>query len=136
MFIYDTMSQGLELLARRELQNAENLFLTVVNDPYSQPEETRQAKKYLNDIRDCKKGDKTLNFESYKNLVKKVTPSLEYIDELVADVYFSPTCSYAEIDQELSSRIPAIVNRLKQIKSEIFLLVTNCLRDSKKVVNA
>ncbi|MZH02863.1 MAG: hypothetical protein F3745_05570 [Nitrospinae bacterium] len=116
MSIYDTMSQGLELLARRELQDAENLFLTVVNDPYSQPEETRQAKKYLNDIRDCKKGDKTLNFESYKNLVKKVTPSLEYIDELVADVYFSPTCSYAEIDQELSSRVPAIVNRLKQIK--------------------
>lgn len=116
MFIYDTMSQGLELLARRELQDAENLFLTVINDPYSQPEETRQAKQYLNDIRDCKKGDKTLNFDSYKNLVKKVVPSLDYIDELIADVYRSPAKSYAEIDQELSSRIPAIVNRLKQIK--------------------
>ena len=39
MFIYDTMSQGLELLARRELQDAENLFLSVINDPYAQPEE-------------------------------------------------------------------------------------------------
>ena len=116
MFIYDTMSQGLELLARRELQEAENLFLSVVNDPYSQPEETKQAKQYLNDIRDCKKGDKTLNFDSYKNLVQKVTASLEYVDELIADVYCSPAHSYAEIDQELSSRIPVIVNRLKQIK--------------------
>ncbi len=116
MFIYDTMSQGLELLARRELQDAENMFLSVINDPYSQPEETRQAKKYLNDIRDCKKGDKTLNFDLYKNLIKKVSTSLDYIDDLIADVYCSPARSYTEIDQELFSRIPAIVNRLKQIK--------------------
>ena len=80
MFIYDTMSQGLELLARRELQDAQSLFLSVVNDPYSQPEETKQAKQYLNDISDCKKGDKTLNFDTYKNLVKKVVASLDYVD--------------------------------------------------------
>ena len=49
MFIYDTMSQGLELLARRELQDAENLFLNVINDPYSQPQEIKQAKQYLNE---------------------------------------------------------------------------------------
>lgn len=116
MFIYDIMSQGLELLARRELQEAENLFLSVVNDPYSQPEETKQAKQYLNDIRDCKKGDKTLNFDLYKDLVKKVVVRLDYVDDLIADIYFSPARSYAEIDQELFSRIPAIVNRLKQIK--------------------
>ncbi len=116
MFIYDTMSQGLELLARRELQDAENLFLHVINDPYSQPEETKQAKQYLNDIRDCKKGDKTLDFDIYKGLVKKVVTSLVYVDELIADIYFSPAHSYSEIDQELSSRIPTIVNRLKQIK--------------------
>jgi len=116
MFVYDTMSQGLELLARRELQEAENLFLSVINDPYSQPEETRQAKLYLNDIRDCKKGDKTLDFNIYKGLVKKVVTSLVYVDELIADIYFSPAHSYNEIDQELFSRIPAIVNRLKQIK--------------------
>ncbi|MBC8286057.1 MAG: hypothetical protein H8E42_01145 [Nitrospinae bacterium] len=116
MFIYDTMNQGLELLARRELQDAENLFLSVINDPYSQPEETKQAKQYLNDIRDCKKGDKSLNFDQYKDLVNKVVASLDYVDELIADAYCSPARSYAEIDQELSSRIPAIVNRLKQIK--------------------
>ena len=116
MFIYDTMSQGLELLARRELQDAENLFLNVINDPYSQPQEIKQAKQYLNDIRDCEKGDKTLNFELYRDLVKKVVVSMGYVDELLADIYFLPISSYAEIQQELFSRIPAIVNRLKQIK--------------------
>ena len=116
MFIYDTMSQGLELLARRELQDAENLFLNVINDPYSQPQEIKQAKQYLNDIRDCEKGDKTLNFELYRDLVKKVVVSMGYVDELLADIYFLPISSYAEIEQELFSRIPAIVNRLKQIK--------------------
>jgi hypothetical protein len=116
MFIYDTMTQGLELLAMRELQEAENLFLSVINDPYTLPEEIRQAKKYLSDIRDCKKGDKTLNFDLYKDLVKKVVVSLDYLDELVSDVYFSPAQSYSEIDQELFSKIPSIVSRLKQIK--------------------
>jgi len=116
MFIYDSMTQGLELLAMRELQDAENVFLSIINDPYSQPEETKQAKEYLNDIRDCKKGDKTLNFALYKELIKKVVASLDYVDELVADIYFSPAYSYSEIDQELSSKIPSIVSRLKQIK--------------------
>lgn len=116
MFIYDTMSQGLELLSKRELQDAETLFLSIVNDPYSQPEETQQAKQYLTDIRDCKKGDKTLNFDIYKHLVKKLVVSLVYVDELVRDIYFSPAQSYAEFDQELYSQIPSIVSRLKQIK--------------------
>lgn len=116
MFIYDTMTQGLELLAMRELQEAEHLFLSVINDPYTLPEETQQAKKYLSDIRDCKKGDKTLNFDLYKKLVKKVVVSLDYLDELVSDIYFSPARSYSEIDKELSSKIPSIVSRLKQIK--------------------
>ena len=116
MFFYDSMTQGLELLAMRELQEAENLFLGIINDPYSQPEETKQAKEYLSDIRDCKKGDKTLNFALYKELIKKVVAPLDYVDELVADIYFSPAYSYSEIDQELSSKIPSIVSRLKQIK--------------------
>ena len=116
MFIYDTMSQGLELLARRELQDAENLFLSVINDHYAQPEEIQQAKQYLNDIRDCKKGYKTLNFDLYRDLVKKVVISMDYVNELILDIYCFPAHSYAEIDQELFSRIPAIVNRLKQIK--------------------
>ena len=116
MFIYDSMTQGLELLAMRELQEAENLFLSVINDPYTLPEETKQAKKYLSDIRDCKKGDKTLDFDLYKDLVKKVIISLDYVDELISDIYFSPAQSYSEIDQELFSAIPSIVSRLKQIK--------------------
>ncbi|MBT3923165.1 MAG: hypothetical protein HOF21_11385 [Nitrospina sp.] len=116
MFIYDSMTQGLELLAMRELQEAENLFLSVINDPYTLPEETKQAKKYLSDIRDCKKGDKTLNFDLYKDLVKKVVVTLDYVDELISDIYFSPARSYSEIDQELFSKIPSIVSRLKQIK--------------------
>jgi len=116
MFIYDSMTQGLELLAMRELQAAENVFLSIINDPYSQPTETKQAKEYLSDIRDCKKGDKTLNFSLYKDLIKKVVASLDYVDELIADIYFSPAHSYSEIDQELLSKIPSIVSRLKQIK--------------------
>ena len=116
MFIYDSMTQGLELLAMRELQDAENVFLSIINDPYSQPAETKQAKEYLSDIRDCKKGDKTLNFSLYKELIKKVVASLDYVDELIADIYFSPAHSYSEIDQELLSKIPSIVSRLKQIK--------------------
>ena len=116
MFIYDSMTQGLELLAMRELQDAENIFLSIINDPYSQPAETKQAKEYLSDIRDCKKGDKTLNFSLYKELIKKVVASLDYVDELIADIYFSPAHSYSEIDQELLSKIPSIVSRLKQIK--------------------
>ena len=116
MFIYDSMTQGLELLAMRELQDAENIFLSIINDPYSQPAETKQAKEYLSDIRDCKKGDKTLNFALYKGLVKKVVASLDYVDELVAGIYFSPVHSFSEIDQALLSQIPSIVSRLKQIK--------------------
>ena len=116
MFIYDTMTQGLELLSRRELQDAENVFLRVVNDAYSQPEEIKQAKRYLTDIRDCKKGDITLNFDQYKTLVKKVVASLDYVDDLISDVYLSPVDSYSEIDEELFAKIPAIVSRLKQIK--------------------
>ena len=53
MFIYDSMTQGLELLARRELESAESLFLNVINDPYSQPEETKRARTFLDDIRAC-----------------------------------------------------------------------------------
>ncbi len=116
MFIYDSMTQGLELLARRELQEAENLFLTVINDPYTRPEETKQAKKYLSDIRGCKKGDKNLDFDLYRDLVKKVAITFDYVDELIADVYFTTSSSYSEIDQELFAKVPSIVSRLKQVK--------------------
>ncbi|MEO2043175.1 MAG: hypothetical protein ABGX43_01115, partial [Nitrospinaceae bacterium] len=116
MFVYDSMTQGLELLAMRELQEAENLFLNVINDPLTLPEVTKQAKQYLSDIRDCKRGDRTLDFDIYKSLVKKVDVSLDYLDEIISDTYFSHARSYAEIDEKLSSKISSIVSRLKQIK--------------------
>ncbi|HIJ50149.1 MAG TPA: hypothetical protein HPP54_03680 [Nitrospinae bacterium] len=116
MFIYDSMTQGLELLARRELQSAEILFLNVINDPYSQPEETKRARTFLNDIRACQTGSKSLDFSLYKKLIKKVTVSLDYVDDLLSDVYFSDASSYEEIDNELSSKTPTLVSRLKQIK--------------------
>ena len=49
MFFYDSITQGLELLAKRELQSAEIIFLNVINDPFSQPEETKRAKTFLNE---------------------------------------------------------------------------------------
>ena len=116
MFVYDPMTQGIELLAQRELQSAEILFLNVVNDPYSQPEETKRAKNFLNEIRACQKGDKKLDFEVYKKLVKKSIVSLDYVDELLSEVYFSGAISYQDFDLQFSSKIPTLVSRLKQIK--------------------
>ena len=116
MFVYDPMTQGIELLAQRELQRAEILFLNVVNDPYSQPEETKRAKNFLNEIRACQKGDKKLDFEIYKKLVKKSIVSLDYVDELLSEVYFSGAISYQDFDLQFSSKIPTLVSRLKQIK--------------------
>jgi hypothetical protein len=116
MFIYDSMTQGLELLARRELQSAESLFLNVINDPYAQPEETKKARTFLNDIRACQTGSKSLDFSLYKKLIKKVTVSLDYVNDLLSDVYFSDASSYEAIDNELSSKTPALVSRLKKIK--------------------
>ena len=101
MFIYDSMTQGLELLAKRELKGAESLFLNVVNDPHSQPEETKRAKVYLNDIRACQTGNKNLDFDFYKKLVKKVVVSLDCVDDLLAEIYFSDSSSYEELNQKL-----------------------------------
>ena len=50
MFVYDSIAQGLELLAKRELQGAESQFLNVINDPFSQPEETKRALEKLKEI--------------------------------------------------------------------------------------
>ena len=116
MFIYDSMIQGLELLARRELQGAESLFLNVINDPHSQLEETKKARIYLNDIRSCQTGNKNLNFDEYKKLVKKVVVSLDYIDDLLSEVYFSDASSYEELDRQFSSKIPSLNSQLKKIK--------------------
>lgn len=143
MFIYDSMTQGLELLAKRDLEGAESLFLSVINDPYSQPEENKRARDYLNDIRACQTGNKNLDFNLYGKLVKKVVISLDYVDELLSEVYFSDASNYEEIDSELSSRIPSIISRLKQIKigdisgrDKLFAKIEkNSLRSVKKKLN-
>ena len=116
MFIYDSMTQGLELLSKRELQGAESLFLNVINDPHSQPEETKKARTFLNDIRACQTGKKNLNFDLYKKLVKKVVVSLSFADELLSEIYFSDASSYEELDQQFAAKIPSLISRLKQIK--------------------
>ncbi len=116
MFVFDPLSQGLELLAQRDLQRAESLFLRVINDPFVQEEELQQARNYLNDIRSCQAGTKTLNFDQYGRLSRKTTPSLEPIFNVLADIYFSPARSFSEIDAMIVEKVPQVINRLKQVK--------------------
>lgn len=116
MFVFDPLTQGLELLAKRDLQRAETLFLRVINDPYVQDEELRQARTYLNDIRSCQAGTKILDFDQYKKLSRKTTLSLDKIYEMLADIYFSGKQTYEELDHEIAGSTPLIINRLKQIK--------------------
>ncbi|MGP0567020.1 hypothetical protein ACTRW9_13765 [Nitrospina sp. 32_T5] len=116
MFVFDPLTQGLELLSKRDLQRAETLFLRVINDPYVQDEELRQARTYLNDIRSCQAGSKNLDFDKYKKLSRKTTLSLDKVYALLADVYFSDAESYTALDAEIARQTPNVINRLKQIK--------------------
>jgi hypothetical protein len=116
MFVFDPLNQGLELLAKRDLQNAESLFLKVINDPYVQTEDLDRARTYLNDIRSCQTGSKTLDFNQYKKLSRKTIVSLDVVDELLSSIYFSPSKTYAEFDREIQEKSHAIISRLKQIK--------------------
>ncbi len=116
MFIFDPLNQGLELLSQRELQRAEYLFLSIINDPYSQRDELAQARNYLNDIRACQTGAKTLNFDSYKRVVNTSDISLETISNILQELYFLPIQTYKEFDAAISNVIPPVINRLKQIK--------------------
>ncbi len=116
MFVFDPLNQGLELLAKRDLQNAESLFLKVINDPYVQTEDLDRARTYLNDIRSCQTGSKTLDFNQYKKLSRKTIVSLDVVDNLLSSIYFSPSKTYAEFDREIQEKSHAIISRLKQIK--------------------
>jgi len=116
MFIFDPLTQGLELLSQRELQMAEHLFLKIINDPYSQREELKQARNYLNDIRVCQTGTKTLNFDSYKKLANATDISLNKITHLFQEIYFLPIITYEAFDAAIAQRIPDVISRLKQIK--------------------
>ncbi len=116
MFIFDPLTQGLELLSQRELQMAELLFLKIINDPYSQRDELKRARNYLNDIRACQTGKKTLNFESYKKLANASDISLDNITQLLQEIYFLPINTYKDFDAAIAQRIPDVISRLKQIK--------------------
>ncbi len=116
MFVFDPLNQGLELLAKRDLQKAEFLFLKVINDPYVQSEDLDRARSYLNDIRSCQTGSKTLDFDQYKKLSRKTIVSLDMVDDLLAAIYFSPSKSYEDFDREIQEQSQTIISRLKQIK--------------------
>jgi len=116
MFVFDPLSQGLELLAQRDLQRAETLFLRVINDPYVQSEELKQARTYLDDIRSCQSGNKELDFNQYKRLTRNNTVSPDAIYDLLQRIYFSPCKTYSEFDEEISRQIPLVINKIKQIK--------------------
>ena len=116
MFIFDPINQGLELLAHRELQKAESVFLQIINDPYTQQEELLEARTFLNDIRVCQSGGASLDFNHYKKLTKKTSQPLDAIDELLVDVYFSSCQSYDEFDEALAKKIPAVINRLRSLR--------------------
>ena len=116
MFVFDPLNQGLELLAKRDLQKAESLFLKVINDPYVQTEDLDRARTYLNDIRSCQTGAKVLDFTQYKKLSKKTIVSLDMVDDLLASIYFSSSQTYADFDREIQEKSNSIFSRLKQIK--------------------
>ncbi len=116
MFVFDPLSQGLELLAQRDLQRAEALFLRVINDPFVQEDELQQARSYLNDIRSCQAGTKDLDFDQYGQLSKKTTPSLEPIYRLLTELYFSKAKTFPEITKVIAESVPKVINRLKQVK--------------------
>jgi hypothetical protein len=116
MFVFDPLNQGLELLAKRDLQNAESLFLKVINDPYVQTDDLNRARTYLNDIRSCQTGNKILDFSQYKKLFRKTIVSLDMVDDLLSSIYFSPSQTYADFDREIQEKAHSIISRLKKIK--------------------
>jgi hypothetical protein len=115
MFSYDPINDGLKLLASRDLEKAENMFLRVMNDPYAHQDELSLARKCLNDIRDCQSGVATLDFSHYKKITKKPSDSLEAVNEILAEIYFSSALEYSEIDETLKKNIRVVVSKLNQV---------------------
>lgn len=116
MFVFNPLTQGLELLAQRDLQRAETLFLRVINDPYVQAEDLGKARIYLDDVRSCQAGQKNLDFAHYGNLARKTKPSLNKVHEILASVYFSPCQTFQEFDKEMDAEAVKAFSTLKQIK--------------------
>ena len=116
MFVFDPINQGLEFLALRDLENAENMFLRIINDPYAQQDELSDARSYLNDIRACQSGTKNLDFNHYRKILRKPLYSLDVIDDLFVETYFSSAQRYSEFDEFLEKNIPKAINRLQKFK--------------------
>ena len=133
MFSYDPINDGLKFLASRDLENAEIMFLRIMNDPYAHQDELSLARKYLNDIRDCQSGVATLDFSDYKKITKKLSDSLGDINEVLAEIYFSSALEYSEIDEALRKYIPAVVSKLKQIRIKGIADRDNLYKQIKKV---
>ncbi|MFQ5717446.1 MAG: hypothetical protein ACE5GQ_10150, partial [Nitrospinales bacterium] len=128
MLAFDPLTQGLELLSRRELQKAETLFLSVINDPYAEGEDSCLARKYLNDIRSCQAGVKRLDFKQYNILAKRKVRSFDSINQALSDLYFSPLKTYQDFDRALAARIPAIISQLKRFKIQDVIARDNLLK--------
>lgn len=92
------------------------MFLSVINDPYAEGEDSSLARRYLNDIRSCQAGTKSLNFAEYSALAKRKVRSLENVTKLLADLYFSSHSTYADFDQVLPEKVPEVISLLKQFK--------------------
>ena len=105
MFSYDPINDGLKLLASRDLEKAENMFLRVMNDPYAQQDELSKARKYLNDIRACQSGVATLDFDQYKKTTKNPSDSLDTINEILAKIYFSSVNGYNGIWEAIEKEV-------------------------------
>ena len=116
MFSYDPLNDGLEFLSKRDLENAEIMFLRIMNDPYAYQGELSLARKYLNDIRDCQSGVAKLKFSGYKKTRKKTSGSHDDINEILVEIYFSSALEYSEIDEVLKKNLSAVVSRLRQIR--------------------
>jgi len=116
MFVFNPLTKGLELLAHRDLQRAEVLFLKVINDPYVQSEDLGQARIYLNDVRSCQTGEKKLDFSRYGAIARKSHLSLENVYETLSTIYFSSCQTFSEFDAEIETQAVKVISRLKQIK--------------------
>ena len=105
MFSYDQINDGLKFLASRDLENAEIMFLRIMNDPYAHQDELSLARKYLNDIRDCQSGVATLDFSDYKKITNKPSDSIGDINKILAKIYFCSALEYSEIDEALKKNL-------------------------------
>ena len=111
MFVFNPLTKGLELLAHRDLQRAEALFLKVINDPYVQSEDLGQARIYLNDVRSCQTGERKLDFSRYGDIARKSHLSIDIVYDVLSSVYFSSCRTFSEFDAETEDLVKVRIMR-------------------------